>query len=409
MSVFRPDYSVKGAMLKMKGLKTLTVILLAVATSFVLIFFVNRHRSYNKEPSITPESTTGGVLEITTASERQTEQTKPSTSGQSSETTAQEQVTNPLGTKNSVDYSIMRPDESGEIPIVMFHNFIEDLNKTSDNEWTTSFDEFEKLLNTLYNQDYRLISMRDFIDHDISVPAGKIPMVFTFDDGTPGQYSLIEMNGKLEVNPKSAVYAMLKFHEVHPDFGLKGIFYLNMDKENKTFEGAGTLKERLDILLGYGFEIGNHSWGHINFETVSNKTQINEGLGKNQKYLGDLIGGLKFYSLALPYGGKAPDSLANDMVRGDYEGVQYNNETIMGVGYLPSVPSVHTEYNPHYVRRIRSKGKTEIKFDLTYWLPLMTRDRMYISDGDPDLVVVPNSRKDYINTEKLYRKKLVTY
>jgi hypothetical protein len=133
-----------------------------------------------------------------------------------------------------VDYSEVRPNESGEIPIVMFHNFIDNLDLTTDKDFTTSFNAFENLLETLYNEGYRLISMRDFIDHNISVPVGMKPMVFTFDDGSSGQYNLINDNGKLAVNPMSAVGIMIKFNEKHPDFGLKGIFYLNMDKEEKT-------------------------------------------------------------------------------------------------------------------------------------------------------------------------------
>jgi hypothetical protein len=116
------------------------------------------------------------------------------------------------------------------------------LDETTDKEFTTSFQAFEELLETLYSQDYRLISMRDFIDNNITVPQGKIPMVFTFDDGSAGQFNLIEEDGKLTVNPKSAAGIMLKFNEKHPDFGLKGIFYLNMDKELKTFEGSGSLE-----------------------------------------------------------------------------------------------------------------------------------------------------------------------
>ena len=395
----------------MRGSKTLLVIFFAVAASLVLIFFINEHDNKNKEPNI-PQVTTESKTTIT--SEQHTKQTISVTPTQPASPTTNKQTNNTENNnteenKEPVDYSIIRPDESGEIPIVMFHNFIEDLNNTNDNYWTTSYDEFEKLLETLYNNNFRLISMRDFIDHNISVPAGKFPMVFTFDDGTPGQYNLIEVDGKLEVNPKSAVGLMLKFHEKHPEFGLKGVFYLNMDKENKTFEGAGSLKERLDILLGYGFEVGNHSWGHVKFEELKEKAEINERLGKNQKYLEGIIDGLKFYSLALPHGIKAPEALTDDMISGKYEGVQYINETIMAVGFLPSVPSIHTEYNPSYVRRIRSQGKVEEKYDLTYWLPLMTRDRMYISDGNPDLVVVPENKVNYINTDKLNGKKLVTY
>lgn len=315
----------------------------------------------------------------------------------------------PAENREPVDYSVVQPNEAGDIPIIMFHNFVEDLNNTTDIEYTTSFSEFEKLLETLYDEGYRLISMRDFIDHNIDVPAGKKPMVFTFDDGTPGQFSLIEENGKLVVNPKSAVGIMIKFNEKHPDFGLKGIFYLNMDKENKTFEGAGTLKDRLEILLSYGFEVGNHTWSHFNFITAENRQQINEALGKNEKRLKEIIDGVGFYSLALPYGSKPSESLRDALVAGEFEGLKYRNETIMAVGSQPAKPSIHVDYDPTYVARIRAQGKVQVPYDLTFWLPKMTRDRMYISDGDPSTIVVPEGMENKVNPEKLNGKTLITY
>lgn len=308
-----------------------------------------------------------------------------------------------------VDYSVIKPNEIGEIPIVMFHNFIEDLNSTTDNDYTTSFSEFEKLLETLYNEGYRLISMRDFIDNNIDVPAGKKPMVFTFDDGTSGQFNLIEENGKLVVNPKSAVGVMIKFNEEHPDFGLKGIFYLNMDKGDKTFEGAGTLRERIETLLSYGFEVGNHTWDHFDFTTAKSREQINETLGKNEKAVREVIDGISFYSLALPYGSRPAEDLRNALVSGSYEGVQYKNETILAVGAQPAKPTIHVDYDPTYVGRIRAQGKVQAPYDLTFWLPKMTNDRMYVSDGDPDTVVVPKGSEDKVKADRLNGKKLITY
>ena len=39
----------------------------------------------------------------------------------------------------------------------------------------------------------------------------------------------------------------------------------------------------------------------------------------------------------------------------------------------------------------------------------MTSSRMFISDGDPLTIVVPEEKSDTINTEKLIDKALITY
>ena len=135
----------------------------------------------------------------------------------------------------------------------------------SDKEYTTTFSEFEAILETLYNQGFRLISMRDFIECNIDVPAGTMPMVFTFDDGTPGQFNLIEEYGIIKVKPKSAVGIMMSFNEKHPEFGLKGILYVNKDIGDNTFKGACSLED-FRFLQDNGLELGTHTWGHVNYK-----------------------------------------------------------------------------------------------------------------------------------------------
>ncbi len=398
--------------MRKKYLRLLIILLLALALLMIVSCKPDKKNPQTMKPTPTPTTASGNQASAddpTPAPDpsavQPTAEPDPQSAAQPS-TTAQPQV---VPTSIPIDYAAVKPNEIGQIPIVMFHNIVENLEETTDNEYTTSFSEFEALLETLYEQNYRLISMRDFIDHHISVPAGKIPMVFTFDDGSPGQFNLVEENGSLIVNPKSAVGIMMAFQEKHPDFGLKGIFYLNMDKELKTFEGSGTLEQRLNTLLGLGFEVGNHTWGHFNFSTSKDRAQIQEKLGKNQKRMEEILPQVQFYSLALPFGGKAPEELALSVQGGQYEGTAYINETIMAVGYLPSVPSIHQDYDPTYVRRIRSSGKVEIQFDLGYWLPLMTRERMYISDGDPFTVSVPSGSEGKVNSSKLNGKNLVVY
>jgi peptidoglycan/xylan/chitin deacetylase (PgdA/CDA1 family) len=309
------------------------------------------------------------------------------------------------------DYENFLPNESGEIPIIMFHRFIETYEENTEKYYTTTFTEFEALLQTLYDAGYRLISMEDFIDCNIKVPAGTMPMVFTFDDGTPGQFNLIKEGGSLKVNPKSAVGIMMAFNEKHPDFGLKGIFYVNMDIGENTFEGAGTLAERFEILQSLGFELGNHTWGHVNYTKPENNSaqKIQESLGRNQEKADQILPGLRFYSLALPYGSLPDKSLYNYLESGSYNGIEYRNESIMAVGANPSVPSISKNYNSLYVRRIRAQGRVAEDGDLTWWLPRMTSTRMFISDGDPSTIVVPEDKADKIILERLNGKELVTY
>lgn len=310
------------------------------------------------------------------------------------------------------DYEAFLPNEAGDIPVVMFHNFIEAYAENTEKEFTTTFAEFEQLLETLYNEGYRLISMQDFIDCNISVPAGLKPMVFTFDDGTPGQFNLIKENGTLKVNPKSAAGIMIEFNKKHPDFGLKGIFYVNMNIGDNTFAGEGTLEERFEMLLDLGFELGNHTWGHVDYTESKNNSaeRIQESLGKNQEKAEEILPGLRFYSLALPYGSLPVNKSLRPLLKdGLYNGKEYHHETIMAVGAEPSVPSVSVKYNSDYVRRIRAQGREPVPCDLTWWLPKMTSSRMFISDGDPETIVVPEEKSSEINTEKLGNKVLITY
>jgi len=309
------------------------------------------------------------------------------------------------------DYENFMPNEAGEIPIIMFHNFVEAYEPGMDKEFTTTFDEFEALLERLYEQGFRLISMRDFIECNIDVPAGAMPMVFTFDDGTAGQFSLIEENGALKVNPRSAVGIMMAFGEKHPDFGLKGIFYVNMDHGPNTFKGAGSLEERLRFLLDLGFELGTHTWGHVNFKTqAKTREQILEAIGRNQEAAYSVIPDLEFYSMALPYGSLPESGDLKALLReGTYKDIRYEHKTIMAVGSNPSKPPISPDYNPEYVPRIRSQGIEPVIQDLTWWLPKMTPERMFVSDGDPNTIVVPEGKKDRVDESRLNGKTLIVY
>lgn len=311
-------------------------------------------------------------------------------------------------TQTNIDLSKIKPNENGKIMVVMFHNFISSFtpSKYDDGQYTTTFNDFRKLLQTLYDKGYRLISLNDLLNNNISVPAGCIPMLFTFDDGTPGQFNLVDDAGKLVANKESAVGIMEEFNRTHPDFGLKGTFFVNL--ELKVFDGNGTVPERLKYLINEGFEIGNHTMTHIHLNEAKSAEQIQREIGGEQKRMYELIPDYKIFALALPFGQPSKD-LQGFVIQGEYQGVQYQNSAIMEVGWDPTVSPVSTIFNPLSIHRVRASGIKPVQADLAWWLQNLSRNDQYISDGNPDTVTIPKGKEADIDNNRLNGKKLVVY
>lgn len=311
----------------------------------------------------------------------------------------------PQATVPPIDLNAVKPNESGRIMVVMFHNFVEEYKK-GDKAYTTTFDAFGKLLDRLYASGYRLLSLNDYLNGNIDTPAGCIPMVFTFDDGTAGQFNLIEDNGILSVNPRSAVGIMEEFNRTHPDFGAKATFFVNLG--DQTFSGGGTVAQRLEYLTGKGFELGNHTYTHINLKETKSVDKIQAEIGGNQKKMYELIPGYAFTSFALPYGAPSGD-LTQYVIKGEFEGVKYENRAVMEVGWDPAPSPFSVKFDPLSTHRVRASGITPVDADLAWWLDSLKRDKQYISDGNAANVTIPESYSEYIDQGRLGGRTLVTY
>ncbi|MEN8905012.1 MAG: polysaccharide deacetylase family protein [Clostridiales bacterium] len=307
-----------------------------------------------------------------------------------------------------INYEEVKPNESGKVMVVMFHNFVEEFEaqEYDSGEYTTTFDDFEKLLPNLYEKGYRLVSLNDFLKNDIDVPAGTIPMIFTFDDATSGQFNLIKSDGKLKANPKTAVGIMEKFNKEHSDFGMEATFFVNLGVD--TFEGKGTLAERLKYLVDKGFEIGNHTYTHINLKDTQSSEEIIKEVGGNQKKMSELIPNYKFNTFSLPFGAPTVD-LIDDVVKGEFEGEKYKHAALMEVGWDPNLAPVNPEFNPLSVHRVRASGIEPVQADLAWWMDNISREEQFVSDGDPDKISIPQDKKGNVDESKLQDKKLVVY
>lgn len=304
-----------------------------------------------------------------------------------------------------IDLSKVKPNEAGRIMVVMFHNFVETY-KSGDKDYTTTFKAFGELLDTLYESGYRLTSLNDYINNDIKTAAGYKPMVFTFDDGTAGQFSLVEENGILTADRQCAVGIMEEFNKTHPDFGLEGTFFVNLG--DNTFAGKGTLSERLKYLIDKGFEIGNHTYTHINLKKTKDAATVQKEIGENQKKMYELVSGYKFNAFSLPYGLPTKE-LQQFVIKGEYDGVEYENHGIMEVGWDPALSPVNVKFNPLSIHRVRASGIVPVDADLAWWLKQEKKDSQYVSDGNPETITVPEAKAGTVDKGKLGGRKLVIY
>ena len=91
-------------------------------------------------------------------------------------------------------------NEMGQVLVLMYHHF-----DTEEAEWTRTPENFRNDIALLKAENYYPINVRDLAAGNIDIPAGKTPVVLTFDDSSPGQYRILD-DGTLD--PDCAVGIM---------------------------------------------------------------------------------------------------------------------------------------------------------------------------------------------------------
>ncbi len=303
-----------------------------------------------------------------------------------------------LADKQTNEYINIDINESGQVPIVMFHSFVHEFEK-GDPSITVTFFKFQSLLEELYEKGYRTISMHEYLTGEINLPRGYTPVIFTFDDGTSGQFSMVENQGELAVNPDSAVGLMLKFNETHKDFATKGVFYVNLGWKG-TFNGAGTIDERLTKLTELGYEVHNHTFDHVFLNRIYSAEEMQKQMGKNQKYLSKAVPGAKMETIALPYGSNSK-KYSQYIKKGQFEGEEYETKAFFHVGACPSDLPYIKDHDMYNTPRIKAEGITTETEDFRWWLDNTERKELFVSDGIPKTVTVPHTAKENMDVEKL--------
>jgi len=295
----------------------------------------------------------------------------------------------------------LKPNEAGQIMVIMYHGIS---SEGRNNDLERSAWAFRNDLEKLYERDYRLIKLEDLISGNIDIPAGKTPVILTFDDGERSAFSLVEGEAGLEPSPNCAVGIINEFCREFPDFGKAAVFYINAYKE--PFYGAGSVEERFNYLIENGFELGNHTYSHVNISKL-NKDQIEEELEKLDSYVNKYLPDYNMQSFCYPYGERPCDDRLKPYV---LNGRGYSYEIALKAGPTGTAGMPwHIDFDRLNFPRVR--GTDYAKYDLGWYIKYYDNNPhlRYVSDGNRDVISVPESYGDKIDEDKIGGRKLNIY
>ncbi len=281
------------------------------------------------------------------------------------------------------------PNELGRIPILEYH-----LIGDSAARWMRERGQFRKDLELLYERGYRPISVAELVDKKIDLPAGLSPIVFTFDDASPGQFKYIERNGQLEIDPGSAIGIWLDFAKTHPDWRNKAVFCMLSGAEagrsffgNKDIEGQKTewRHRKVKFLADQGFELCNHTLWHAQLSKYPDAF-VQQQIAQLQMAVDSAVPGYKIRTLALPLGLWPKNrELAHKGSWADPKSkrtISYDYDAVLEVSGPPARSPHDPEFNGLKLPRVQVLGN-ELEKTLDYLEKTGTR---YVSDGNPAVV-----------------------
>jgi peptidoglycan/xylan/chitin deacetylase (PgdA/CDA1 family) len=276
----------------------------------------------------------------------------------------------------------VRANELGVVPVLMYHQIRADGGGPFD----LTPAQFRAELGRLYRDGYRPIRAADLATGDIDVPAGKSPVVLTFDDSTKEQ---LAWDASRRPKPETAIAILQEFAGENPDFEPTGTFYVNRDP----FAGVPEGNDMLRWLHDEGWELGNHTRDHIPFTGMSPE-EVQRQLVLGKELIVEAVPDAEVRTLALPLG-----VLPNPAVlarRGSWRGRSYEHAGVFLVGAEPAPSPFSRAFEAGEIPRIRTAppDAADGEFGSTYWLDELRRTTglRFVSDGDPATISFPRGR-----------------
>jgi peptidoglycan/xylan/chitin deacetylase (PgdA/CDA1 family) len=306
-----------------------------------------------------------------------------------------------------------KPNEAGAVMVIMYHRILADEKESDLNRRPETF---LKDLETLHAKGYYPVNALDLVHNTMEVPAGKTPVVLTFDDALPSQFEVVIKNGKPTIAPNCAVGIMETFSKKNPDWPMRATFFV-LPKEGRnaeTFGQAEYVADKLKYLADKGYEIANHTSTHTSLRGMDPK-KIEWELATAFKDITSIESRAAMKTLALPYGKiprkkEAPARKA--LMSGTSGGVTYQHDAVFLAAYRPVLAPLTKQdkkfteggsfstFDPEELERVTPNAtQANVPGTLEYWLKYFDKSPTlrYISDGDPVVAAIPAAQKSMVD------------
>lgn len=303
-------------------------------------------------------------------------------------------------------------NELGKVPIMMYHGIRE---KTSNSTGTVGGnvdkdgynrtpEAFREDLEFYYENGYEMIRLDDYINGIVKASYGKSPIILTFDDGNEDNIKVtgLDDKGNIIIDKNSAVGILEEFKKKHPDTNVTATLFVNGGIFNQSEYNDKILK----WMVENGYDIGNHTQTHLDIKKSSGD-RVQKEIAYVYDKLEKVIPGKYVKIIALPFGSpyvKTHDNFKY-VLSTSYNGKTYETEAALRVGWEPEVSCFDKDFDKTFLKRCRAYDNNGKEFDIDTVFNMLKKSK-YISDGNPDTIVIKEENKNKLGTTD---KKVITY
>ena len=264
------------------------------------------------------------------------------------------------------------PNPQGGVLVLAYHSIGE-----PEDAWQRTPANLRADLDRLLAGGYYPINLRDLIEGQLRmVPAGKRPVVLTFDGSSITQFR-VGPGGTID--PDSAAGILRAFHDSHPaDWPLRATFFVSHDPEQPeaaVFGQPELARLKLVTLVDWGMEVGSRVPGRGDLDQVGAEEMRRE-LTLSQAQLREWLPGYGVVSLSVS-DIKIPE-VESLLASGEYDGITYSYQAAVraGGGLAPSPRSPY--FQPYHIPRVPAS-----EAELDHWLSFADQSGVhYVSAGE---------------------------